>query len=334
MEAVTPCPRCSGPLSDVVLGDAAFRGCARCGGAWVDSRGCAAILEGKAEVFVALAEQLAERATVAARPFDKAACPVCNTELALGAVPPTGTVVQNCPAHGTWFDRGALPAVAGARQGQSAAAVVVSAIEGMAREDAAAASPTSRLIAWVVDGALEVLSAGLPALLAWAIYAAAPGFGAGVLMIVFPALGLVSYWTWQFIRLTLTGQTIGKSLEGIQVVQTDGSPAGFLRGVFLRSMTLPLAALMTDGATAALDDWAGLGAMGIAGLVGLAVALDPWLILLPARRAFHDYIAGTRVITTYVRPERQRLGRTIFGMWVAFVVLAILAGLLALVSKC
>jgi uncharacterized RDD family membrane protein YckC len=204
----------------------------------------------------------------------------------------------------------------------------------MAREDWAAAPPISRLIASVVDGVLGAVAAVVPGVLAWAIASmTGPGMSAGVALVLLPALGFFGYWTWQFVRLALTGQTIGKSLEGIQVVQTDGSPAGFLRGVFLRSMTLPLAALVTDGATTALDDWPGVAAIGISGLVGLAVALDPWLILLPARRALHDYVAGTRVITTYVRPERQRLGRTIFGMAVALVVLAVLAGLLSLASK-
>jgi uncharacterized RDD family membrane protein YckC len=311
-----------------------FSGCVRCGGAWVDSAGCAIILKGTADPFVNLAEQIGRRATVGADLTAPAACPVCQKDLVPGAVPPTGTIVQNCAVHGSWFDRGALPAVARARQHTPPSVAVATAIAGMAREDFAAASPGSRLIATVVDGALGALSAGLPGILAWAIFVAAPGSSTGVLVVPFPALGFFSYWAWQFVRLAKTGQTIGKSLEGIQVVRADGSPAGFLRGVFLRSMTLPLAALVTDGATTALDDWPGLAAMGIAGLVGLAVALDPWLILLPDRRALHDYIAGTRVIRTYVTPERQRLGRTIFGMAVALVVLGVLAGLLSLASKC
>ncbi len=65
--------------------------------------------------------------------------------------------------------------------------------------------------------------------------------------------------------------------------------------------------------------------------MSLAVSLDPWLIVLPARRALHDYIAGTRVVVTDVNPKHKRASRVIFGTCVVFAVLGLV---ILLLSKC
>ena len=67
-----------------------------------------------------------------------------------------------------------------------------------------------------------------------------------------------------------TGQTLGKILGNLRVVDTAGRPPGYLRS-FVR---------------------AGLGALGIL-LAGLG--LVP-MLLDPARRGFHDKLLGTRVV--------------------------------------
>jgi uncharacterized RDD family membrane protein YckC len=67
------------------------------------------------------------------------------------------------------------------------------------------------------------------------------------------------------------GQTLGKALFGITVVADDGRPIGYGRA-FARLLTLPYAIFP-----------AGLGLL--------------WAALPPAKRAWHDYISATRVIT-------------------------------------
>jgi uncharacterized RDD family membrane protein YckC len=68
------------------------------------------------------------------------------------------------------------------------------------------------------------------------------------------------------------GQTLGKALFHLEVVCADGRPLGYGRA-FARLLTLPYALLP-----------AGLGLL--------------WAALPPAKRAWHDYISATRVITS------------------------------------
>lgn len=67
------------------------------------------------------------------------------------------------------------------------------------------------------------------------------------------------------------GQTLGKALFGIAVVADDGRPISYGRA-FARLITLPYALIP-----------AGIGLL--------------WAALPPAKRAWHDYISATRVIT-------------------------------------
>jgi uncharacterized RDD family membrane protein YckC len=93
---------------------------------------------------------------------------------------------------------------------------------------------------------------------------------------------LLRTWPWlvgylSFLGLTYaayftgtTGQTLGKILGELRVVDTAGRPPGYLRS-FVR---------------------AGIGGLGVL-LAGLGMA--PMLVD-PARRAFHDKLFGTRVV--------------------------------------
>jgi uncharacterized RDD family membrane protein YckC len=67
------------------------------------------------------------------------------------------------------------------------------------------------------------------------------------------------------------GQTLGKAIFGIAVVADDGQPISYGRA-FARLITLPYALVP-----------AGIGLL--------------WAALPPAKRAWHDYISATRVIT-------------------------------------
>jgi uncharacterized RDD family membrane protein YckC len=97
--------------------------------------------------------------------------------------------------------------------------------------------------------------------------------------ILWTVLGLVWYGTavilLPVLYYTLTegafGQTLGKALFGIVVVSADGRPIGYGRA-FARLLTLPYALFPV-----------GLGLL--------------WAVLPPAKRAWHDYISATRVIS-------------------------------------
>jgi uncharacterized RDD family membrane protein YckC len=86
----------------------------------------------------------------------------------------------------------------------------------------------------------------------------------GVAAILVPAL----YYT---LAEGAYGQTLGKAIFGIAVVADDGRPISYGRA-FARLITLPYALVP-----------AGIGLL--------------WAALPPAKRAWHDYISATRVIT-------------------------------------
>lgn len=86
----------------------------------------------------------------------------------------------------------------------------------------------------------------------------------------FPTALTVFNWN----MITVQGQTIGKLLCGIQIVDDEGDPPGFFRGVFLRNWVRSL-----------------LG--GVIPFFGLADVL--WIFFEPPR-CLHDLIAGTHVV--------------------------------------
>ena len=329
------CPRCGSPVAATPVGSTVFLGCGTCGGAWVDGNGCAEILDGiAAQPLVALADAAASTATITPRVDAAVPCPVCGTELVVGAVPPTGTLVRSCTRHGTWFDRGALSEVARAREYRPPSVVVTNWISQQGTTDPVAASISSRLAATVIDAILGFLCGAISMEIGFQLVVAGVlpnGLSGWVDVMVLSSIGLGSYWAWQAVGLARRGQTIGKYLEGIRIVRVDGARAGFWRAVALRSAALPLVGALAEAAANELDGLAGLAALGAAGMVGLAISADPWLILLPARRTLHDYVAGTRVVVTYVNPRHKRFSRVILGTGLIFGVLGVIGLLL---SKC
>ena len=329
------CPRCESPVAATAVGGTLFVGCGRCGGTWLDSHGCAEVLEGRAaQPLVALADAAAGTATFTPGVDAVVPCPVCGIELAIGTVPPTGTVVRSCAHHGTWFDRGALADVARAHEYRPPSVAVTNWIARQGDGDPVAASIASRVAATVIDAVLGFLCGALPMEIGVQLAVARvlpDGFAGWADIMVLTLLGLGCYWTWQAVGLARRGQTVGKYLEGIRIVRTDGSRAGFWRAVALRSAALPLAGALAEAVANALDGVAGLAALGAAGAVGLAISADPWLILLPARRALHDYVAGTKVVVTYVNPKHKRFSRVILGTGLVF---GVLGFIVLVLSKC
>jgi uncharacterized RDD family membrane protein YckC len=291
---------------------------------WLDSLASGAIMQGASRELVDLAEQAARHACVAPDFSAPPVCPTCQRGLVRAEVPGTATEIHTCSVHGTWFDSNVLPMVALAFERPPANIVTAAAAVGQAivTEDHAAATRMSRFIAAGIDGSLEVM-VGLALLVLVKLLAGV--LPVSLTLLALPVLGVLLFQCFQWVLLAQDGQTIGKRLEGIRIVRNNGAPAGFLSAVFLRSMAMPLAAFVAQGAASATDDGPlGLALSSVAQLFDLALTVDVLLILLPPRRALHDYLAGTRVIEVYVRPERKQLGRLVFIVGVTFSVLGLL----------
>ena len=90
-----------------------IEGCEACGGVWLGPDGAVHILRGlgdELEHEIARASTIVE-ARAAARPSDagERSCPTCAQTM--GRLTVGRTVVDSCPAHGTWFDREEVSAV-------------------------------------------------------------------------------------------------------------------------------------------------------------------------------------------------------------------------------
>jgi uncharacterized RDD family membrane protein YckC len=144
--------------------------------------------------------------------------------------------------------------------------------------DAEPATRTRRVLATSIDLAawlaLAATTAPVGALARMdqaAIAAWTPG-----LALPIGALVLAGVQAW---LLATRGQSLGKLAAGIHVVRDDdGEPPGWLRGVAVRGVAVPLVY--------------GIPAIG----VGVLVADAAMMLVRRDRRALHDRIAGTRVL--------------------------------------
>ena len=96
-----------------------------------------------------------------------------------------------------------------------------------------------------------------------------------LLAILLPLLIILVVQTW---LLCKQGQTLGKLWLKIRIVRTDGSKAGFVHVLLLRSFVMQL-----------------LTAIPVVG--GLLALVDPLLIFREDRRCIHDLLADTCVVT-------------------------------------
>lgn len=123
---------------------------------------------------------------------------------------------------------------------------------------------------------------------AWVVFAAA-GLALG---------GLVLF---QWYLLSTRGQTIGKWLLGIRIVDLEGAPSGFFSALVLRSWVFP-------GVMSAVVSFSS-SVLPFAGLVFWL--LDYLPLFGQDRRCLHDYLAGTQV--RWVRVIEPRVGRLVVG---------------------
>ncbi len=97
------------------------------------------------------------------------------------------------------------------------------------------------------------------------------GLGGGIMLTTLLVLALFIV---QMVLLSTKGQTVGKKILGIRIVQLNGSEAGFVHAVLLRAIVMGF----------------------INALVGVTSLIDPLCIFREDRRCLHDMIAGTIVI--------------------------------------
>ena len=84
-----------------------MEGCEGCGGVWLGPEAAVHVLRGLGddrEREIARATAVLEMRAVGAPPADPGAreCPTCAQ--VMGRLPVGATIVDSCPAHGTWFD--------------------------------------------------------------------------------------------------------------------------------------------------------------------------------------------------------------------------------------
>jgi uncharacterized RDD family membrane protein YckC len=145
------------------------------------------------------------------------------------------------------------------------------------------ADRSSRLLAALVDAvfaALAVLPGLILLIIAGVLASSGSHFDRSVSVAgyILAATGGLALAIYQAVLLTRQGQTIGKRMQGIRIVQfEDDANPGFLRAVLLRA-GIPLA----------------LAAIPYVGL--FFVLIDILCILGDERRCLHDMIARTRVV--------------------------------------
>lgn len=118
-----------------------------------------------------------------------------------------------------------------------------------------------------------------------------------VLIAVSIALGLLALY--QMASLATDGQTIGKRVFGIRIVDLEGNPAGLIRALVLRALAFSFLLSLAMSFMSAVIPFSGL-------LIWF-LAYAP--VLGEERRGLHDYFAGTQV--RWVRVVEVKTGRIV-----------------------
>jgi Zn-finger nucleic acid-binding protein len=107
------CPRCAGLMRDATVGGATMRGCTQCGGVWLARSQVERLTRQRDdEIANASWKAFGIAALLAPRGDNRAriTCPECGEATKRSEIPNTVYEIDVCPTHGTWFDRGELPA--------------------------------------------------------------------------------------------------------------------------------------------------------------------------------------------------------------------------------
>lgn len=122
-DASLVCPHCQAELVPGGVPDVALWCCARCGGAWTDTKGswlvARALLSAEARAAATLTRQRAKQRDAYranARGASTRRCPSCGSALERGHAAGRGVEVDLCRAHGTWFDAGEIERIVSASE--------------------------------------------------------------------------------------------------------------------------------------------------------------------------------------------------------------------------
>lgn len=137
-----------------------------------------------------------------------------------------------------------------------------------------------RLFAAIIDGLIQSVVLGIPALIffgGWMGYVGAAAASPNSFKIVGGAIGFVVYLAINGYFLARDAQTIGKKAMSIKIVRMDGSQADFMRIVAWRQAPIWICQMIP--------------------FVGSFLALiDILFIFRDSRRCLHDDIADTKVV--------------------------------------
>jgi Zn-finger nucleic acid-binding protein len=109
------CPRCILPLEARTFKSATIHGCRSCGGVWLDNAQTDTVFKrmpGAASVVKASEQAARSSAGDAVATDGMARCPSCREEMLLCEA--EGVRIDQCEAHGTWFDARELRRIANA----------------------------------------------------------------------------------------------------------------------------------------------------------------------------------------------------------------------------
>lgn len=155
--------------------------------------------------------------------------------------------------------------------------------------------PGFRFLAALVDWFLFLFFPFLVALLSRTSYTYNHTIGT---LVVFVANAVRSTMGWLFLlawvglngiqayKIATTGQSLGKRLLRMKIMERDGQPVGFVKGVLLRSWLVYFATLLTPF-----------------GLGFILYFVDALFVFRGDGRCLHDLIAGTRVRDLYFSEE-------------------------------
>jgi Zn-finger nucleic acid-binding protein len=113
------CPHCRRALHRGLHGGTYFDACGGCGGVWLDNNVSVAITQHADAMLLSLVERVSSQAAPFAPLVVRPACPICAAALERFRIAEVD--VDICRAHGTWFDREELHAVARAFENDRAA---------------------------------------------------------------------------------------------------------------------------------------------------------------------------------------------------------------------
>ena len=138
-------------------------------------------------------------------------------------------------------------------------------------------------LSWASKVVLDALATGRPGL-------GSRPTGPVATLLLASTVATVLLALYQLYSLAVRGQTLGKRLMGIQIVDDAGRPAGFFRAVLLRSWVFGLLTGLVQGC------------LSIAGIV--VPLVDALFIFGDERRTLHDLLAGTWVRDAAEAPRR------------------------------